>query len=171
MSYAEQAQHAERRVVLRHPGSAQYIQIVYRAPSCRHPDFAPLFVLDAALSGAKSPSFSNGTLIYPSARLYRALVETQLASSARSHYYPTFDPRLFELRATVQDGHPLADVEAALVTEVDKIQQNGISAMELTNAPKQICAQMAYAGERVASQAWLLGMWEMLDSFTRKKTL
>lgn len=134
MRWEEPAQAAERRVVLRYPSPASYVQIGYRTPSCRHPDFAPLLVLDGVLSGAKPPSFTTGAQNYRSARLHRALVETHLAASARSHYYPTADPRLFELRATVPDGQSLAAVEAALITEIDQIQQDGVGAAELLKA-------------------------------------
>jgi hypothetical protein len=36
---------------------------------------------------------------------------------------------------------------------------------------KQFRAQLAYAGECVASQAWFLGMWAMLDTYTRTELL
>jgi zinc protease len=167
----EPAQQEERRVVVCRPGPGQYVQVAYRTPDCRHPDFAPLMMLDAILSGAKPPSFSNGTQTNRSARLCRALVETQLAASASSHYFPTYDSRLFELRAAVQDECMAATVEAALITELARIQQDGVSDMELLMVSKQLRAQLAYAGERVISQAWLLGVWAMLDTYTRGQRL
>jgi zinc protease len=167
----EPAQQEERRTVVHRPGPTPYVLLVYHTPDCRHPDFAPLMILDAILSGAKPPSFSNGTQTNRSARLYRVLVETQLAASASSHYFPTYDSRLFELRATVQDGCMGATVEAALIGEIERIQQDGVSELELLTVRKQLRAQLAYAGERVASQAWRLGMWAMLDSYTRGERL
>jgi zinc protease len=167
----EPAQQEQRRTVVHRPGPTPYVQLVYHTPDCRHPDFASLLLLDAILSGAKSPSFSTGAPTHCSARLYRALVETQLATIARSSYYPTHDPRLFELIATVQDGCMAATVEAALIGEIERIQQDGVSEMELLTVRKQLRALLAYAGERVASQARLLGMWAMLDSYTRGERL
>src|SRR6185503_10505712 len=39
---AEPEQQGERRVVVRRPGPAEYVQIAYHAADCRHADFAPL---------------------------------------------------------------------------------------------------------------------------------
>jgi zinc protease len=167
----EPVQQEQRRVVVSRPGPAQYLQFVYRAPDCRHPDFAPLLLLDALLSGAKPPSFGTGVPTHRSARLYCALIETQLATTARSNYYPTYDPRLFELRVTVQEGCMAARAEGALTEEIERIQQDGVSEEELQRVRKQLRAQLAYAGEHVTSQAWLLGMWAMLDTYTRAERL
>jgi zinc protease len=167
----EPEQQGERRVVVRRPGPAEYIQIGYHTPSCRHSDFAALVLLDAVLSGAKGMGFGGGAQTHRSARIYRALVETQLASYAGSGYRAMRDPYLFELDANVQAGHSAAEVEAALIGEVERIQQDGVDAAEMTKVVKQARAQMAYSSEGVTQQALRLGMWEVLDSYQRLETL
>ncbi len=162
----------ERRVTIRRPGPAQYVQIGYLAPDCRSADFAPMAVLDAVLSGAKSLSFfGGGAQTNRSARIYKALVETELASGAGSYYLPTRDPFLFEMSATVREGHSATTIEAALIREIEKVQQDGISVEELAKVSKQVRAQIAYSGESVTNQALQLGMWEVLDSYKRVDTL
>ena len=47
----------------------------------------------------------------------RTLVETQLAAYAGSSYRPARDPYLFDLDATVQEGHRANEIEAALLRE------------------------------------------------------
>lgn len=167
----EPEQQGERRVIVRRPGPAQYVQIAYHAPSCREADFAPMVVLDAVLSGAKPMSFGGGAQTNRSARIYRALIETQLAAYAGSGYRASYDPNLFELDATVSENHTAAEVEAALIREVEKIQQDGVSADEMSKVLKQVRAQIAYSSESVTSQALLLGMWEVLDTYKRPETL
>ncbi len=162
----------ERRVTICRPGHAELVQIAYLAPDCRSPDFAAMAILDAVLSGGKSLSFANGgAQTNRSARIYKALVETELASSAGSNYVPSLDPFLFELSATVRHEHTATEVEAALLREIEKIQQEGISAAELAKVSKQLRAQVAYSSESVTNQALSLGMWEMLDSYKRTETL
>jgi zinc protease len=139
-------------------------------PDCRNADFAPLVVLDAVLSGAGSLTGGGGA-VSRSARIYKALVETELASSASSIYRPSLDPYLFELEATVQDGQGADVVERALIGEIEKIQQDGISEEELARVRKQVRAQVAYGSESVTNQAMMLGMWEVLDSYQRADTL
>ncbi|HEU5013005.1 MAG TPA: pitrilysin family protein [Roseiflexaceae bacterium] len=167
----EPAQQGERRVTIRRPGPAQYVQISFHAPNCRHEDFAPLVILDAILSGAKSLGLGGGGQTNRSARIYRALVETQLAAYAGSGYRATIDPFLFDFDATVNDGHTADEIERALLAEVDKVQQDGVTEAEMAKVIKQARAQVAYSSESVTNQAMQLGMWEMLDSYRRPETL
>lgn len=172
MHAVEPEPQGERRVTIRRPGPAQYVQIGYLAPDCRSPDFAPMAVLDAVLSGAKALSFmGGGAQTNRSARIYKALVETELAAAAWSGFLPTRDPFLLELSATVRDGREAAAVEAALLAEVEKIRQDGVGADELAKVLKQVRAQVAYSAESVTNQALLIGMWEVLDSYRRVDTL
>ncbi|PDV97691.1 M16 family metallopeptidase [Candidatus Chloroploca asiatica] len=162
----------ERRLVIRRPGPAEYVQIGFLAPDCRHPDFAATVVLDAVLSGAKAPSFmGGGAPTNRSARIYQGLVETELAAAAWSSFMPTRDPYLFELSAIVSEAHSAKEVEAALLHELVKIQQDGITPNELARVLKQMRAQIAYSLESVTNQALQIGMWEVLDSYQRGETL
>jgi zinc protease len=163
----EPVQQGERRVVVRRPGPAEYLQMSFHAPHCRDADFAPMIVLDAVLSGAKPLAFGGGSQTNRSARIYRALVETQLAAYAGCGYGAAHDPTLFEFHATVQQNHSCAEVEAAFLGEIEKVQQDGVSAVELQKVLKQVRAQIAYSGESVTNQALSLGMWEVLDRYDR----
>lgn len=172
MRAVEPEPQGERRVVIRRPGPAEYVQIGYLAPDCRSPDFAPMAVLDAVLSGAKSPSFmGGGAQTNRSARIYKALVETELAAAAWSSYIPSRDPFLFELNATAREHRTAAEVERALLEQVERIQQDGVEEAELARILKQVRAQIAYSLESVTNQAMQLGMWEVLDSYRRVDTL
>jgi zinc protease len=167
----EPEQQGERRVTIRRPGPAEYVQISYHTPSNSHPDFPALVLLDAVLSGAKALGFGGGAQTNRSARIYRALVETQLAAYAGSSYRPARDPYLFDLDATVQEGHHADAIEAALLREVEKVQQDGVDASEMAKVVKQARALMAYSSESVTQQGLRLGMWEVLDSYRRLDTL
>ena len=168
VSAVEPAQTGERRVTVRQPGTAQYFQAAYHVPGGRHPDNFPLMVLDAVLAGASPMTFGGGsTPTHRSARLYRALVETELATRAGCGYTPSIDPGLFHFYATVREGRALDEVEKAMWVEVRRIQDEPVSQEELTKAQKQAKAQFAYALESVTNQALWLGLMEMVDSYTR----
>ncbi|NOK57705.1 MAG: putative Zn-dependent peptidase [Chloroflexi bacterium AL-W] len=166
----EPEQQGERRVVVQRPGAAHYVQMVYHAPDCRHADYPAMVALDAILSGGKAMSFS-GAQTNRSSRIYRALVETQLASYASSSFRATYDPYLIGFDATVSSEHTPETVEKAFLQEIEKIQQDGVSDAEVAKAIKQARAQIAYSGDSVTNQALLLGMWEVLDSHQRVETL
>jgi zinc protease len=163
---AEPPQSSERRVEVRLPGSEPTLRVVYHAPAVHDPDYIPLVVLDAVLSGGKA-MFAFGGALARSARLYRALVETELASSVGSNYHPSLDPYLFGLGATVRQGSQPELVERALLAEIGKLQQQPVEAAELAVAIRQTQAQFVYASESVSNQALTLGFLEMVDHHER----
>jgi zinc protease len=171
VAVVEPGQTGERRVVVRQPGTAQYFQAAFHIPVGRHPDNFPLMVLDAVLSGASPMTFGGGsTPTHRSARLYKALVETELATRAGCGYTPSIDPGLFHFQATEREGHSLEEVEQAMWAEVRRIQDEPASQEELVKAQKQARAQFAYALEGVTNQALWLGLMEMVDSYARFHT-
>ncbi len=171
VSAVEPAQTGERRVVVRQPGTAQYFQAAFHVPDARHPDNFSLMVLDAVLAGASPMTFGGGsTPTHRSARLYKALVESELATRAGCGYTPSIDPGLFHFYATVREGRSLEEVEGAMWAEVSRIQDELVSEEELVKAQKQAKAQFAYALESVTNQALWLGFMEMVDRYTRFNT-
>ncbi len=166
----EPPQRGERRVTLRMPGAASSVQLSYHAPATAHPDFLPLTIADAVLSGGKA-MFSFGGSQARSARLYRALVETELASSVGSDYQPSLDPFFFSLDATVREGVAPEAVEKALLQEIARLQETPVAPHELQVAIRQTQAQFAYSTESVTSQALALGCLEMVDHYERMETM
>ena len=158
----EPGQRGERRVVVEGPGTTEYIEIGYHAPNASHPDYYPFVVLDTILGGAKGMSLWGGGTSNRSSRLYKALVETELASDADCSISSTVNPYLFSLSATARQGRTLADVEAALLAEVQKIVDEPVSDVELQKAIKQTKAQFAYSSESVTDQGYWLGFSELV---------
>jgi len=161
----EPPQQGERRVMVRRPGGASYLMACYHTPPARHEDMYALSVLDSVLSGAKPLSWGTGVSLGKSARLYRALVATGLASNANSQLDPGQDPKAFLLFATAQDGVAPERVEAALLEQVERLQHEPPSRKELDKAIRQIRAQMAYASDGVTGQGLLLGGYEILTGW------
>lgn len=171
VSAIEPAQTGERRVVLRQQGTAQYFQAAFHVPEAGHPDNFALMMLDALLAGASPMTFGGGsTPTHRSARLYKALVETELATRAGCGYNPSIDPSLFHFYATVREGRSLDEVEEAMWSEIKRIQDELVGEQELLKAQKQARAQFAYALESVTNQALWLGLMDMVDSYTRFHT-
>ena len=162
----EPPQYGERRVRVERPGTTAYFLAVYHVPAARHPDFFPLVVLDAVLSGAKPMSISAPSASNRTSRLYRALVDTQLAVAATSSFGPTLDPGLFSFVATVRAGHSLEEVEEALFAEVERVAREPVAEEELARVLKQTRAQFAYSAEGVTNQAFWLGRMELIGSYT-----
>jgi zinc protease len=162
----EPEQKGERRVVREGDGSVAYLQVVYHVPQATSDDFFPLLVMNAALTGPEGMSFSGGGGTNRSSRLYKALVETELATSVNGSMVVTRDPYLYDLSATVRTGHTLREVEDALLAELDQLALESITEDEFHKALKQSKAQFAYATEQAVNQAFWLGWTETVASYT-----
>jgi zinc protease len=160
----EPPQEGERRVTLKRPGGAVPVaQLVFHAPPVAHPDFFPLLIADGVLSGFKGPGvFGGDGLGARSSRLYRALVETQLAVEAGSAYRPSLDPGLFEIGLTLRPDVRPERAESALLAELARIAEEPIDAAELEKVRKQARAQWVYSADGVTQQAVLLGSTEVV---------
>ncbi|VAW38817.1 Peptidase [hydrothermal vent metagenome] len=156
----EPAQKGERRVVVQGPGDTAYLTVAYRAPAAAHPDYLPLVLLNAAFAGGSSLGMFGGGGSNKSSRLYKALVNTELAASASGSLTPTIDPYLYAINAIVQAGRSLAEVEAALDAELIRLETDPITEQELSKALKRAKAEFVMAGESITGQAQLLGMTE-----------
>jgi zinc protease len=154
---AEPPQRGERRVNLEGPGTTAYLQAAYHAPAANEPDFFPMAVLGTILTGASGMNLFSPAPPNRSSRLYKALVETELAAGVSGNLSPTLDPFLYSISATVRAGRSLEEVEAALDTEIERIVQESISEDELSTAIKQARAQFAYSSESVTNQGFWLG--------------
>jgi zinc protease len=159
----EPPQQGERRVVVERPGTTAFLQVAYRAPAATDPDWFRLAILDSILSGPSG--LGGGGVDNKTSRLYRALVETELAASVGGSLMPTIDPHLFEFTLTVRDGRTLEECEAALEQQLDRARAGDISQAELDKAKKQARALFAYSTEGVTGQAFWLAFAENFDSY------
>lgn len=165
LTTVEPEQTGERRVTLRREGTTGYLKVAYHAPGIADPQFFPLLILDAALTGAKGLNLWASFRVPPpqrSTRLYRALVERGLASSVSGSLLPTADPFLFTVSATATEGESLASVEAALLEALDRVRRDGITDAELTKAKAQLKARLVFDGDSVTNIAHQLGYFETI---------
>jgi zinc protease len=153
----EPRQAAEKRVVVRGEDPTAYYLQAFHGPAARHEDFFATVVLDSVLGGAKGMGLLGGSANNRSNRLYRALVETKLAVDVACSFGPTIDPGLFSFQATLapETGHQA--VEGAIWVEIERIQNEGVTADELQKAIKQTRAQFVYSSESVTNRAYWLG--------------
>ncbi|MCP4362806.1 MAG: insulinase family protein [Chloroflexi bacterium] len=156
----EPIQKGERRVVVHGPGDTAYLTAAYRAPAAAHLDFFPLTLLNAAFAGGGSLGMFGGGGSNKSSRLYKALVDTELAAGAYGGLTPTVDPFLYTISAVVNHGRSLDEVEAALDAELARLQTEPVTQRELDKALKRAKAEFVLAGESITGQAQILGMAE-----------
>ena len=160
----EPRQASERRVVLHGEDPTAYYIQHFHVPAAADPDFFPLIVLDSVLGGAKGMGIAGGSANNRSNRLYRALVETELAVDAGCSFGPSIDPGLFTFQATLAPGVEHAAVEAAVWAEIERVGAEGVTEAELHKAIKQTRAQFVYSSESVTNRAYWLGFSAVVTS-------
>jgi len=162
----EPPQRGERRVVVEREGLVPYLKVAFGAPGVRQPDFFPLAVLNAVLTGASAMTFMGGGLTNKSCRLYRALVAEELAVSVSGTLLPAVDPLPYVLSAVVRPGRSPAEVEEALNLEITRVRDAEVTQGEVDKAIKQAKAQFSYSSESVTGQALWLGFSEVFADHT-----
>jgi zinc protease len=158
----EPPQRGERRVTLRGDDETAYVSVAYHAPAATDPDFFAFQILDAVLGGAKSMNLFGGDPPNRSSRLYRGLVETELASGVSSGMAATLDPFLYTVSAVVRTQAAPEAVEAGILAEVERLRRGELAAAEVERAVKQARAQFAFSAESVTDQGFWLGFAEMV---------
>ena len=135
----EPAQTEERRVTVQRDGSTAYLKVAYHAPAVDDPDFVPMLVLDAVLTGAKGLNLWSSFRSAPPqrrSRLYRALVDTGLASAVGGACVATEHPYLFMVSVTAAASQAMRTVEDATLQILDAVSTGGVGAEELERAKR-----------------------------------
>jgi len=156
----------EHRLTVEGPGETAFLEISYHAPAGGDPDFFPLNVLDSLLAGPSGLNiFGGGGLSNKTSRLYRALVEKELAVGVGGNALTTLDPYLYSISITVHPDRKPEQVLSAFDAEVKRIQDEPVPAEEIARAIKQARALFAYHSENITSQAAWLGHAEMFANY------
>lgn len=165
LSRQEPPQEGERQVTVEGPGETTYIQFAYRAPTAVHPDFFPFTVLDSLLTGPSSLNLFGGGISNKTSRLYKSLVEKELAVSVAGGIQATIDPFLYYITATIHPQKQVRQTVQAVNQEILRLQEEQPNPDELVRAVKQARALFAYGSESISNQAFWLGFSEMFDSY------
>ena len=157
----EPPQSGERRVSVEGPGETVYLQVSYRAPAADDFDFFALNVLDSLLTGPTNLNMFGGGITNKTSRLYKTLVEKELAVSINGGVQATIDPYLYTTVITVHPRHTASECIAAMEAEIKQLQDAPPPIEELERAMKQARAIFAYGSESISNQAFWLGFSEM----------
>ncbi|MBK7430319.1 MAG: insulinase family protein [Bacteroidetes bacterium] len=118
----EPTQDGERQVILRRVGDIQAVAAGYHIPSASHPDYIPIEILNHALINE------------PSGRLYKALVETKLATSVSGGVFPLRDPGYLYFDTEILKEKSIDSVKNAMLNLLDNLKSNPITKEEMDRA-------------------------------------
>ena len=155
----EPEQRGERRVTIRQAGELGAVLLAYKAPAGLDDTADALDVLTQVLAAGKS------------ARLYRALTDPGLSTSAAAYFPRLRDPGLFIAYATLAPDVAHETAEGALKEALHAIATDGISDGELARARRQVVADEAfgrdgpYAVVSQLNEAIAVGDWTLFADY------
>ena len=161
----EPAQTGERLINVEGPGETTYVQAVYHAPAASDPDFFPYLVTDSLLTGPSSLNVFGGGISNKTSRLYKALVDGELAVSLSGGLTATIDPFLHTIVATVHPESTAEKLILALDDELERLQEAPPPQEDVDRAVKQARALFAYGSESITNQAFWMGYAEIFDTY------
>src|SRR5205823_11649323 len=118
-----------------------------------NPRAASLQALAVALAGGGGGDSASGR----SSRLYRGLVEKELATEIDESFGLTKEPFLFTIEATVRPGVTHRAVEDALLTELQRVVEEPIDDVEFGRVRRGLLASVAFPSDTVTFRAFRLG--------------
>jgi zinc protease len=166
LNHIEPPSQGEQRLEVKGPGETTYIQVAYRAPAAANPDFFTYTVLDSLLTGPTGLNmFGGGGISNKTSRLYRALVEKEMAIGINGGMQATLDPFLYDITMTVHPQRTPQEVIQVMDAEIKRLQDEPITMDEIARATKQARAMFAYGSENITNQAFWLGYAEMFADY------
>ena len=154
----EPEQEGQRRVTVKRPGRTAYVEIAFHVPALAHPDHIPLDALTFFLGRGRG------------SRLYRALVDTRIATGVEAYHFDNADPSLLTIDATLAPGVSHERAEQAIMAELRRLADEPISDHELQRAINQARAAFIYGMESDSDQAFSLGLYETIGAWQYVKT-
>jgi zinc protease len=161
----EPTQPGERQVTVRGPGETSFLELAYQAPSASDPDFISLAVIDSALTGASNLNLFGGGVSNKTSRLYKRLVEGELAAAVSGGLVPTIHPYLYSISVTLRPDSDIETVRQVLDEEISEVLEKPVNKHEVAKAIKQARALFAYGSESITNQGLWLGFSEMFASY------
>ncbi|XZE52338.1 M16 family metallopeptidase [Planctomycetaceae bacterium SH139] len=138
----EPPQDGERTVVLRRVGNTQLVGALYHTPAGSHPDYAAMRIVSRVLAAEGS------------GRLYKNLVEPELASSVFSFARAYHDPGVLVAAAQVSEKGSIESARQTMLATIEQeLREQPITEAELERARQEILKQrelQANSTDRIA---------------------
>lgn len=146
----EPEQSGEKRIFVKREVPSPYLMIAHHVPETGSDDYYALDLLSSILSQGRS------------SRLYSSIIDDkQLALQVGSFYYDAFDPTLFYFYGICNDNIKASELEKAIIDEVDKIINEGISESELQKVKNQKLMEFYRTMETINGLSNTIGTYEL----------
>jgi zinc protease len=132
----EPPQEGERRFTVQRGAELPRVEIAFHTCAASNPDIYPLAVIESVLGDNNKQS----------SRLYKAVIDTGLASEAYAYSYELHDPGLFVVSAAATSGTKLAKIENALADQIHELKTKPLFEVELKRAQTAVSKKLLLSG-------------------------
>ncbi|MCC7341135.1 MAG: insulinase family protein [Bryobacterales bacterium] len=147
----EPKQNGERRLVVYKEAQLPLQMMAWHVPETKSADTVPLEVLGTLLSEGRS------------SRLYKRMVDGQLALEAQCSGDRSLDPGVFMCVVAPRSGVETAAAEKALFEEIEKLRTATVESRELRKAKNQLLAGYYRELTTIANKAEFIGNFEVFQ--------
>jgi zinc protease len=152
----EPPQYGEKRLVVRRAGGAlPLIQVAFHSPRATDPRAPALSALSVALAGATAGGGESAS--GRSSRLYRALIDTGLATHVDATYALRKDPYLFVIEATLKQGITHDRVERIILDELARVADQALDEEEFARVRRQLLAASSFMTDTITWRGYRFG--------------
>src|SRR5450755_558710 len=151
----EPAQTGARRVMVNMPGQLGSVEIAYKVPGSLQADLPALEVLGEILSTGKN------------SRLYKALVDVNLALTVGAGVENLRAAGLFEVTAALSPGATHENVEQIVLAQIEKVKADGVTGDEVDQVIHQYRAAQAYGRDGTSAVIGQLNEWISAGDWTQ----
>jgi zinc protease len=143
----EPPQDGDRLTTVRRVGDTQFVGAMYHVPAGSDPMFPAVELLSIIMTDE------------PSGRLYKALVETKLATGVGGGALALHDPGAISFLAQVPKDKSLTDARDAMIRTLEGLAESPITEEEVERARRQVLNQREMMAAKTQSLAIELSDW------------
>jgi predicted Zn-dependent peptidase len=146
----EPEQKGEKRVFVKRDVPSPYLLFAYHVPQSGSDEYYALDLLESILSTGRT------------SRFYKSIVDDkQLAIDIGTYYGQAFDPTIMWVYAIANQEVKEADLEKAILDEIDKIVKEGITEDELQKVKNQKLMNFYRTMETINGKANTIGTYQL----------
>jgi predicted Zn-dependent peptidase len=170
--FQELPQKGERTTKVTQPGPLNYLGVAYHIPEITHEDAPALIVLSAILGGWRGLiGFFGDRFVPKTNRLYKRLVEGNIANEVNTYFPVNVDPCLLYFDVTLNPEVKLRAAKDELFSEIDRARDVSPNDGEMKVAFNQIRSWHAYENDGISLQALSIGFMERIKDRSLSDTL
>ena len=170
--FEELPQKGERTTKVAQPGMLNYLGLAYHIPEITHEDAPGLIVLSAVLGGWRGLiGFFGDRFVPKTNRLYKRLVQGNIASEVNTYFPVNVDPSLLYFDVTLNPGVKLGTAKEEFFSEIDRARDVPPNEDEMKVAFNQIRSWHAYENDGISLQALSIGFMERIKDRSLSDTL